>query len=413
MRILHTADWHLGHRLYNRDRTPEHRLALDWLLETVEREAVDLLIVAGDIFDVTNPSNQAKELYYDFLARLTRTRCASAVIVGGNHDSPSLLNAPRSLMEALQLYVVGAASSAPEDRVLRIDCGKESVWVAAVPYLRERDLRKATFGEGDNDREQVLRAGIVRHFDEMANTAEQLRRGSDRPIVATGHLFASGASDNEDKKSYIYQADEHNILAEQFPSCFDYVALGHIHRAQRVGGHDHIRYAGSLIPLTFQEGQVARSVRLIDLGRKGEAVITRKVNLPTTRPLLRLRDTFAAVKKQLARAAGEEDPGKLPAWAEVRVLTDDPIPQLREKLQEAVRKANPQSTLQLIRISRERQTPRSDQDDGRVEVDLDELPPEDVFDRLCVQHEHSPEVKEQLKQDFAELRNWMAESEEV
>ena len=418
MRILHTADWHLGHRLYNRDRTPEHRAALDWLLQTVESERIDVVIVAGDIFDVTNPSNQAKELYYDFLARLKTTCCTSAVVVGGNHDSPSLLNAPRGLMKALQLHVVGAADAAAKERVVCIHCGEEELIVAAVPYLRERDLRTARFGETTEDRETALREGIRRHFEEIAAAAVDLRSGEQVPIIATGHLFAAGATDDEEKKSYIYQANENNIDAGHFPDCFDYVALGHIHRAQSVGGRDHIRYAGSLIPLTFVEGQSARSVRIVELGRAGGVIQTRKLLLPGSRPLLRLRYELADVKERLRQAVTQCDPNLLTPWAEVRVLTDEPIPNLREKLIEVVRKAQPEPTgalaVELVRVSRERLTPRVGEHASREEErQLDELDPLDVFTRLCGRNNCSTEVATALRQDFLELRSWINEAAEA
>ena len=417
MRILHTADWHLGHRLYNRDRTEEHRAALDWLIRVIEQECVDVVIVAGDIFDVTNPSNQAKGLYYQFLGRLVNTCCKSAVVVGGNHDSASLLDAPRELLKALQLHVVGAADGDPADRILSIDCGEEQLLVAAVPYLRERDLRKARFDESSSDRALALREGIRDHFLQIGAAAEAARAGAAHvPIVATGHLFVSGATDDEEKKSYIYQADEHNIGAEQFPTCFDYVALGHIHRAQRIADHDHIRYAGSLVPLTFVEGQAARSVRLVEVGPAGQPVRSHKLPVPGGRRLLRLRYPLEEVERRLCEAVRQPlAEGELTPWAEVRVLTDEPVPNLRDRLLKVIREALPDPKaplpLELVRISRERLTPRAvgglrERDTVRQ---LDELDPSEVFGQLCARHEHPEQLAKQLKQDFLELRNWINE----
>ena len=412
MRILHTADWHLGHRLYNRDRDPEHRLALDWLLQTIEQERVDLLIVAGDVFDITNPSNQAKELYYSFLARLVKSCCSAAVIVGGNHDSASMLNAPRGLLQALQLYVVGGADAPATERVFPISCGSEDVIVAAVPYLRERDLRRSKFGESADDRLLALRRGITGHFAEIALVAEEMKGSRDVPIITTGHLFASGASDDEEKKSYIYQANEHNIGAGEFPACFDYVALGHIHRAQSVGGKDHIRYAGSLIPLTFVEGQAARSVRIVDLDRAGKPVVSRKLPLPFTRRLLRLNYELEEVEDRLREAVRSSTGEGLTPWAEIRVKTDKALPNLREKLTRLVREAQADPTaapaIELIRISKERLTPRSITARSTVQQ-LDELDPEEVLGQLCTTHNHDTATAQAFLNDFRDLRNWIDE----
>ena len=415
MRVLHTADWHLGHRLYNRDRTPEHRAALDWLIRTIDEEGVDLVIVAGDVFDVTNPSNQAKELYFNFLGQLLRTCCKAAVVVGGNHDSASMLNAPRPILDTLQLHVVGGADAPAAERTLHITCGDREAIVAAVPYLRERDLRRSNFAETQEDRLQSLRRGITDHFSEMAEVARGLRGNRDLPIVATGHLFASGASDDEEKKSYIYQANEHNIGAGEFPDCFDYVALGHIHRAQHVGEQDHIRYAGSLIPLTFVEGQSARSVRIVDLGRAGQPVNSRKVTLPPIRQLLRLNYELEEVVERLRTAARSVDPSALTPWAEIRVKTDAELPNLREKLLKVVREAQSDPAgppaIELVRISRERLTPYPRGERQRVRQ-LDELAPEEVFTQLCGARGVDVARKARLLNDFRQLRNWMDERDD-
>ncbi|MGB3800549.1 MAG: exonuclease SbcCD subunit D C-terminal domain-containing protein [Lewinella sp.] len=417
MRILHTADWHLGHRLYNRDRTPEHRGALEWLLKTVEAEEVDLVVLAGDVFDVTNPSNQAKELYYEFLAGLVQTRCAAAVIVGGNHDSPSLLDAPRGLLRHLSLHVIGAASASPADRVFTIHCGDHSVLVAAVPYLRERDLRTSQFGESSEKRLERLRESIRDHFTDIAEAASKARKDPSVPMLVTGHLFAAGASDDDEKKSYIYQADENNIQARHFPTCFDYVALGHVHRAQHVGEHDHVRYAGSLVPLTFVEGQRQRSVCLVDLKAAGESVTVSKLPVPTQRKLVRLHAPLGQVKDELGRAVREATGDELRPWVEVRVLTDDPIPNLRDKLNRVVLAAQKTTdgppAVELLRISTERLTPRPEFHSPAELRQLEELRAPDVFDQLCERQSFSGPHRSELQGDFAELYSWVEEQEEL
>ena len=417
MRILHTADWHLGHRLYDRERTEEHRAALDWLLDTIEREQVDLLIVAGDVFDVTNPSNQARELYYDFLGRLLRTGCSAAVVVGGNHDSAAMLDAPSGLLRSLQLHVVGAARTPVQSEVVRIEVGRsdpQAVFVAAVPYLRERDLRKGTFGGDTDERLATLRNGIRDHYRAVAAAAEKLRDDPTLPILATGHLFASGAEDDAEKKSHIYQADEHNIEGGQFPECFDYVALGHVHRAQSVDGRAHVRYSGSLVPLTFVEGQRPRSVRLVELGRAGDPVTSRKLEVPFARALHRLRGTLDEVRAELTTLvvrAREESPTLVP-WVEIRILSDAPVPNLRQTLDEVVRETadgrGAAGPVEVVRLSTARLTP-APATAAPLPQRLDEIDPADVFARLLDATGTPDEVQRELLADFRDLRNWQSE----
>lgn len=458
LRILHTADWHLGHRLYDRDRTPEHRAALAWLLDVIEEEKVDVLVVAGDIFDVANPSNQARELYYEFLGQLARTKCVAAVIVGGNHDSPAMLDAPREVLRWLNLHVVGAARSQVQEELFEIappDGDGPGLIIAAVPYLRERDIRKAKFGETSEERLVGLQAGISGHYREVAEAAEALRKDPDTPIIATGHLFAGGASDHAEKKSYIYQADEHNIEGGQFPEAFDYVALGHIHRAQRVGGAEHIRYCGSLVPLTFVEGQQVRSVRIVDIGRAGAPVTSRQLNVPYFRTLLRLNAELDEVKQALRNAAvayqadvdiasnagnqesnieyreshisnasnaGNQESSIehrasriLPPWAEIRIKTDEHLPNLRQTLLDVLSEVTPADSsgppVELLRISQERLTP-APASAPKERKQLDELDPEEVFSGIVTAELYSPERATELLADFRNLRNWMNDTAE-
>ncbi|NJC26390.1 exonuclease SbcCD subunit D C-terminal domain-containing protein [Neolewinella antarctica] len=423
MRILHTADWHLGHRLYDQDRTPEHTAALAWLLELIELEKIDVVIIAGDIFDVTNPSNQARELYYGFLSGLLKSSVKGAIVVGGNHDSPSMLDAPRQLMQALNLHVVGAARSQVQDQVVKLGWGEgldeEELVVAAVPFLRERDVRKSKFGETTEERKEALRQGIQAHFEAVAEAAKSARSDDTVPIVATGHLFVGGATDAEDKKSHIYQADENNIEAGQFPDCFDYVALGHVHRAQSIDGNERVRYCGSLIPLTFVEGQRQRSVRIVDVNKAGEPISTRKVFVPSSRPLHRLHGEWPKLEKDIQTLVADwkaSDRQGLLAWGEVRIKSDELIPNLREKLADCVREALGDDAdgepIRFLRASRDRlnPAPASAQKEMR---ELDELEPADVFKIVCEAEDLSPALTEEVTQDFRALINWHQDQDQA
>ncbi|MEM5788086.1 MAG: exonuclease subunit SbcD, partial [Syntrophobacteraceae bacterium] len=137
MKILHSSDWHIGRTLYGRKRYDEHAAFLDWLGELIRKESVEVLVVAGDVFDTGAPSNRAQELYYRFLCSVAGTTCRHVVVVAGNHDSPSFLNAPRDLLRYLNVHVVGCISGSCSDEVLvlRNPDGEEEMIVCAVPYL--------------------------------------------------------------------------------------------------------------------------------------------------------------------------------------------------------------------------------------------------------------------------------------
>ena len=149
MRILHTADWHLGVHLGHNERTIEHALFLQWLLGIIDRQAIDVLVIAGDVFDTGNPSNTALKQYYDFLWQVKNTCCRDVVILGGNHDSASTLNAPRDLLRLFRVHVAGCAPDHPAEQLIEIkdSFGSTQMVICAVPFLRDREIGRASCRE--------------------------------------------------------------------------------------------------------------------------------------------------------------------------------------------------------------------------------------------------------------------------
>lgn len=273
--ILHTSDWHLGRRLYGRMRYEEFEAFLSWLQETISAHKVDVLIVAGDIFDTMTPSNRAQALYYEFLGKVSKLCCEHIVIVAGNHDSPTFLDAPSKVLKFLNVHVIGTACDDLNDEVLVLDAidGTPHCIIAAVPYLRDRDVRGSHAGESADSKDTNVIKGIRAHYDEVASIAkarqEHLSNAHQRhiPIIATGHLFAAGSKTTEDDGVRdLYVGSLGQISADMFDDGFDYVALGHLHVPQRVGGCEHIRYSGSPIAMGFGEAKQQKQVLLVEFG---------------------------------------------------------------------------------------------------------------------------------------------------
>jgi exonuclease SbcD len=335
MRLLHTADWHLGARLIERDRLAEHAAFVDWLIETLRTEKIDALLLSGDVFDAANPPQEAVALYFDFLKRLADLKTVKAIITGGNHDSASHLNAPRDLLRRFDVHVFGHAG---ENNL--VDLG--GAVVAAVPFLRERDLRQATAGETLATVHEQVRAAIRAHYATQLATCRALAQG--RPVIAMGHLTVLGATTSDSERD-IHIGNLGSVGADIFDG-FDYTALGHLHRPQRVAGHETIRYSGSPIPLSFSEAADAKSVVLIDtqnhslapillptkaLDRQengGRRIEIQTLPIPTTRQLIRVK----AVRATLAADLQTVPAG---AWAEVTVKLDAPEPDLDRQVREA------------------------------------------------------------------------------
>lgn len=251
MKILHTADWHLGHRLHEQSQVEDQTLFLQWIEQYIIDNAIDVLLISGDIFDTGSPSNQSLEMYYSFLVQLKATNCSSVVITGGNHDSAGTLNAPKHLLDALSIKVVGKATEHIEDEVFEIEANGEKVIIGAVPYLRDGDIRKAVAGESFDELSDKYKTALINHYESSAEQCKLINT-TDAPVIAMGHLFATGGSVSDSEQN-IYVGTLGHIGAKDFPTYFDYIALGHLHRSQIIGGNDSIRYSGSPHILSFSE----------------------------------------------------------------------------------------------------------------------------------------------------------------
>ncbi|WGV14152.1 exonuclease SbcCD subunit D C-terminal domain-containing protein [Psychrobacter maritimus] len=302
--ILHTSDWHLGRRLYGRMRYDEFEAFLNWLQDTISAQKVDILIVAGDIFDTMTPSNRAQALYYEFLGRVSRSCCEHIVIVAGNHDSPTFLDAPSNVLKFLNVHVIGTACEDLNDEVLVLDDadGAPHCIIAAVPYLRDRDVRSSAAGESADSKDVNVIKGIRAHYDKVASIAKtkqaKLVEASQRhiPIIATGHLFAAGGTTTEDDGvRELYVGSLGKISADMFDDGFDYVALGHLHIPQRVGGRESIRYSGSPIAMGFGEAKQQKQVLLVQFG-----TVERSLSEST---ILQLTNTVTTIEKSVEKAA--------------------------------------------------------------------------------------------------------------
>ncbi|PCI32234.1 MAG: exonuclease sbcCD subunit D [Flavobacteriaceae bacterium] len=312
MKILHTSDWHLGHRLHDQVQTQEQELFLDWLLKTIISDKVDVLLIAGDIFDTGTPSTLSLKMYYDFLVRLKTTNCSHIIVTGGNHDSPGTMNAPRELLDTLSVKVVGKATENLADEVFKLSISDESIIVAAVPYLRDQDIRKAVAGEQFDDITDRYKKALIHHYSEVAAIASAMNTEG-CPMIAMGHLFAIGGSISDSEQN-IYVGNLGHIGAEDFPDCFDYIALGHLHRPQIVGGISKVRYAGSPVILSFSEINQIKKVVILETSNN-QITAVNEIDVPTFRNIVRVKGSVDDCEIALNTVKSNEF-GLIP-WVEV------------------------------------------------------------------------------------------------
>ena len=360
-KIVHTADWHLGARLVDFDRHDEQAAFLDWLLEQLKELQPDALIVAGDIFDGATPPQEALSLYYRFLARLSEAVRCRTIILGGNHDSPATLHAPRDIL----------AASRPDqlaDAIVEFD----EVVVCAVPYLRQRDLLTAAPGESMQAVADAIRTALADYYRKLYTAARTI--AGDRLIVCTGHLTAVGHQSSPSERPI-----QIGNLGAVESSCFEgfaYTALGHIHRPQAVGQNESIRYAGAPIPLSFAEVDMPKAIRVIEIA--GSSISHRELSIPEFRPLLRLTADTQSLLGVLRAAEGPAGSRFFP-WVELTLADGRAHPDLERQVREAAEGLN----LRVLKLL----TPELPDDPANPRSpvpaqQLNELTPEEVFGAL-------------------------------
>lgn len=326
-RVLHTADWHLGKALCDHDRTAEHAAFLDWLLRTIAQEKADALVVSGDVFDSANPPQAAQRLYYNFLGELHRLGHCTAVITAGNHDSPTYLEAPRHVLRALDVHIVGIHDC--EKALIPLpDAENPCVVLAAVPFLRDRDLRTGVLGQSAAEIQADLHRGLRGCYARVAaGAAHWYARGV--PILATGHLTMLGGDETESERP-IHIGGLGSIGPDLFAETFCYGALGHLHRPQAIGEKGRLRYAGSPIALSFGEAADHKEIRLLDF-QDGALVENARISVPAPRQIARLRVARADLESCLL--SFQPAAGPLPPWLEIVVENPPPGENLYEVVQ--------------------------------------------------------------------------------
>lgn len=395
MRVLHTSDWHLGKTLYaKKDRQEEHTAFFEWLLNTLEENKVDVLIVAGDIFDTASPSSTSQKMYYDFLIKVKNLGCENVIIVGGNHDSPSFLNAPRDVLSALNVSVIGNASENLEDElvVVKDKAGNSKLIVCGVPFLREKDISRYADGESSSDRSKRVNESIKNHYVQIAELAEEKRReiGIDIPIIATGHLSVAGGKRNDDdgvRETYIGNVEA--VGYDIFPETFDYVALGHYHIPSKIT--ENIRYCGSPIPMGFGEVGQKKRVYLLDYSQEREI---ETIYIPVFQKMESIVGDKSYIEERLTALKNENKS----VWVEV-IYTGK---KLFSEFSLWVNDLIVDTPIELLKIQ-DRQYLNKVLTQKDSSESLEELGVFDVFDKKLEKEEILEEEKEQLKELYTEV----------
>lgn len=294
LKILHTSDWHIGKQLLKVDFNEDMELFFNWLINTISSENIEILLMSGDLFDQAIPSQSAMMQYYQFLKRMIPLKC-KIIITGGNHDSPQVLNAPKELLHFLDIEVIGGAPENISNLFIPIEKNNEKLVVAAVPFLRDKDVRKSAPGESYEDKMEQIKEGLKVYFEDVNKYYSENYSGFNYVVMA--HLFAQGAQTSESERE-IQIGNQAGIEAAIFGDYPDYVALGHIHKPQIVG-LPHIRYSGSPISLSFSEKLDRKQVVILDI--QNGKLHTETLEIPIFRRLVTFEGTLEEVKDQITK----------------------------------------------------------------------------------------------------------------
>ena len=406
MKILHTADWHLGHQLHGHDRRFEHDAFLDWLSDTLKAREIDALLVAGDLFDTANPPASAWQQLYRFLARLrAEMPHLNMVLIGGNHDSPSKLDAPHELLRAFDLHLVGSISRDSEGKLetdrllvpLQDREGKIAAWCAAVPFLRSSDLRVEQLAEGQ-DR---LLEGVGQVYAEVLAEG-RARCGEELPLIAMGHAYLAAGQLSELSERRVLGGNQHALPAELFAGA-DYTALGHLHLAQ--SPTEGVHYSGSPLPLSLAEANYNHQVLEVTFAG-GKLAGLERIPVPRAVEMIRLpQSTLDDALNAIASLELPACPQEAQPFLEVRLLLPKPEARIRERILAAIA----DKPVRLARISTQYQGSGEGLADGRERRRLDELSPTEVF-RLCYQRQFEGEPEAGLVASFEEILEQVKES---
>lgn len=403
MRILHTSDWHLGHQLLGISREYEQQCFLNWLFEQLNQQNIDSLIVAGDIFDSANPPAWAWRLLYQFLAKVKQQLpMLDLLLVAGNHDSPSKLDAPDHLLKAFDIHLIGslprlADNSLDFDKLiieLTNAQGHVAARVAAVPFLRPGDLELASIDDDVNDK---LICGVERIYQQLAQEINK-RNDEAQASIATAHAYLVSSQISEMSERRILGGNQHALPVESFARQFDYTALGHLHKPQQLAGQA-VYYSGSPIPMSLSERTYKHQVKIVEFNQR-RLVGVESVVIPRQVELLKIPvqpEPLAHVLAQLQALELPDLPFHQQPLLEVSVLLDKPQSMLREQIVKALHGKD----IRLVKIT-SHYLQKEDVATTKLTDHLDQIQPEEVF-KLKYRQQFNTDAPDQYLAAFNDL----------
>lgn len=388
MRIIHTSDWHLGHTLMDKTREEEMRSFFSFLIDVIIKERVDALLISGDIFDTGTPSNAALSLYYSFLASIKNTKCKDVFVIAGNHDSPSLLSAPKEILEMVNVHIY-----ATKEDIKPYVIG-EKVVVLPIPFPRDQELRRLVQGGTIKEEDDRLRLAIEELY--KTETEKTASAYPSLPIVAMGHLMATNI--NVEDKPDLYIGGLGTIDSGSFPKALSYVALGHIHKKMNLNSSGTLCYSGSPIPFSFKEAKDTKVLKLVEI--EGSETKVSDITIPRFRNLFQIKGDKESIEKELKSLVEDKEEG----WVSIEITESGVSSSLRSFCEGITE----QTGLEIIHIKDTTVSKRLLDTEEDIES-LDSLSEEDIFSKFLDEKEIKNERKDDLLTLFREILQQLEE----
>lgn len=407
MILLHTSDWHLGQTFFGFDREIEHEHFLEWLLVQAQENSADVLLIAGDVFDVSNPSAAAQRMFYEFVQKVTsQNPSLQVVIIAGNHDSPYRIEAPLPLVADKNVVIKGVVPKLDNQILydelivpLKDRDGVVGGYCLAVPYLRQGDYPKV-------ESENPYNSGVNELYEELYRRVNSIKK-TNQAIVAMGHLQALGSDIAKiDHSEKMVVGGLEGVNTGVFKK-FDYTALGHIHKAQRLAKTDSIRYAGSPLAMSFAEKNYKHGIVKVVLDGS-ETISIEKIDYKPLVDLLSIpsnsssliSEVFEELEKlpKIEENEDRKEQRKEYPYLEVKVRLTEPEPLLAKKIGDVLENRQ----VRLARIVNDFVRKDADSDEEIITKGLSDLGPFDIASRYY-QNTYNSDMPSELKELFREV----------
>ncbi|TMN84723.1 MULTISPECIES: exonuclease SbcCD subunit D C-terminal domain-containing protein [unclassified Pseudoalteromonas] len=415
MKVLHTSDWHLGQQFYEHDRREEHQAFFTWLLATLVEQQIDLLLVAGDIYHTATPSSSAENQLYQFI-KDAKKQCPQlhVVIIAGNHDSANRILAAQPLLAQFDTHVVGRFDvSAPSDIILEVNINDKRAVIAAMPFLRSSDISSLSQTENGPSYAQ----GVAKAYELALNHAYKINK-QNAPLIVMGHLHAKGGDISSDSERNLVIGGEESISANVFGNKANYVALGHLHKAQQVAKNDAIRYSGTPIPMSFSERNYSHQINIIEFISDEKKNISTTVNplyIPRSADVIILPKGECVPLDELCKQIKTLDISQntVAPYLRVKLKSSDTDTTFREQIEQALEGKN----VKFCGIERVREQSDNTSSDAVFE-DLSEvemLNPQNLLEQAFANDKDmaGQSVPDELKALLNDVINELAEQEQL